>query len=106
MTTKEISALEMKAWMDQGKEFQLIDVRESYETEIVSIGGVHIPMGEIPGRLEEIRRDVPLVIHCRSGARSAAICSFLSSSGFEDVYNLKGGILAYAHEVDPSLPTY
>jgi adenylyltransferase/sulfurtransferase len=106
MIVKEISPLEMKEWSEQGKEFQLIDVRESHEIDIVSLGGMHIPMAEVPERLAEIRRDLPIVVHCRSGARSAAICTFLSNSGFENVFNLKGGILAYAREVDPSLPTY
>lgn len=106
MNIKEISPLEMKEWMDQGKEFQLIDVREAHEVDIVSIGGTHIPMAEIPNRTDEVRRDIPVIIHCRSGVRSAAICSFLGSSGFEQVYNLKGGVLAYAREVDPSLPSY
>jgi rhodanese-related sulfurtransferase len=106
MNIKEISPLEFKAWKDQGKEVQLIDVRELHEVETVSIGGLHIPMAEVPSRMDEISRDVPVVVHCRSGARSAAICSFLEQSGYENVYNLKGGIIAYAQQIDPSLPTY
>jgi rhodanese-related sulfurtransferase len=104
MNIKEITPIEMQEWKSLSKEFQLIDVREAHEIEIANIGGTHIPMGEVPSRTEELRKDIPVIIHCRSGARSGAICSFLETLGFSNVYNLKGGILAYAKEIDPSLP--
>lgn len=87
-----------------GTSFQLIDVREPYEAEACSIGGTLIPMGEVVDRVEEIRRDVPVVVHCKSGARSAAVINALSSRyGFTNLINLRGGILAFGREVAPEL---
>ncbi len=87
-----------------GTPFQLIDVREPYEAEACSIGGTLIPMGEVVDRVEEIRRDVPVVVHCKSGARSAAVINALSSRyGFTNLINLRGGILAFGREVAPEL---
>ena len=101
---KEITAAELKRMRDAGEEFQLIDVREPYEVEICTIGGQLIPMGDIVSRKEELRRDVPVVMHCRSGARSAAVIEALRGRyGFNNLVNLTGGILAYSKEVDHSL---
>ncbi len=100
----EISPTELKKWQDSGKEFQLIDVREPYEAEMCSIGGELIPMGELIERLGEVRKDVPVVVHCRSGGRSAAVINALGSRyGYTNLVNLTGGILAFGREVDPSL---
>lgn len=101
---KEITPKAFQAWRDQGKEHQLIDVREPYEAQICNIGGALIPLGEILDRLEELRRDVPVIIHCRSGGRSSAVIDTLSSRyGFTNLVNLSGGILAFGREVDPDL---
>ena len=101
---KEITAQELKRMRDSGEQFQLIDVREPYEAEICSIGGELIPMGELVDRIAELRRDVPVVVHCRSGARSSAVIQALNGRyGFTNLINLKGGILAYGNEVDHSL---
>lgn len=101
---KEITAQELKRMQDAGEEFQLIDVREPYEAERCSIGGRLIPMGEVVERQEEIRRDVPVVVHCRSGARSAAVINALSSRyGYTNLINLKGGILGYGRDVDDAM---
>ena len=100
----EISPTELKKWQDSGKEFQLIDVREPYEAEMCSIGGELIPMGELIERLGEVRKDVPVVVHCRSGGRSAAVINALGCRyGYTNLVNLTGGILAFGREVDPSL---
>ncbi|HEX4888633.1 MAG TPA: rhodanese-like domain-containing protein [Luteibaculaceae bacterium] len=104
---KEISVLELRKMMDEKAAFQLIDVREPYEVEICEIGGVNIPMAELPGQLDQIRKDVPVIIHCRSGARSANMINYLEATfGYSNLYNLKGGILEYAREIDPDLATY
>lgn len=104
---QDITPAELKNWTDSGKNFRLIDVREPYETEIASIGGENIPMAQIAAAHEKINRDIPVVFYCRSGARSATVIRHLESSGgFSNLYNLKGGILAYADEVDPTLPKY
>lgn len=101
---QEITPQELETMKKEGKPFQLIDVREPYEVELCNIGGTPIPMGDIVERIEEVRKDVPVVIHCRSGARSGAVINALSSRyGFTNLINLKGGILAYGREVDPSL---
>lgn len=101
---KEIAPAELKRMKDAGEEFQLIDVREPYEAELCSIGGENIPLGSIVEQLDRVRKDVPVVVHCRSGARSAAVINALASRyGYSNLLNLKGGILAYGREVDPTL---
>lgn len=101
---QEITPEELKRMKDAGEVFQLIDVREPYEAELCTIGGTLIPMGEVVARVEEIRKEIPVVVHCRSGARSAAVINALSSRyGFSNLVNLKGGIVGYGREVDQSL---
>jgi rhodanese-related sulfurtransferase len=97
---KEISPAELKKLIDEKSDFQLIDVREEYEFEEANLNGQLIPMGEVMDRLDEISRDKKVVVHCRSGKRSAGVISALESQhGFTNLYNLKGGILAYIQEV-------
>lgn len=103
---KEITVQELKNMRDEKKDFQLIDVRERYEYEVSQIGGELIPMGEVMVNLDKISKDRMVVVHCRSGGRSSTIVSVLESMGYENVYNLKGGILAWVAEIDPSLPAY
>ena len=104
---KEVTVTELKEWRDSHVDFQLNDVREEHEYDIANLGGELIPMGEIMNRVEEISKTKPVVIHCRSGARSATVISHLEKvHGFTNLANLKGGILAYAKEIDPSLATY
>jgi rhodanese-related sulfurtransferase len=103
---KEISVAEFKKLKDSNAEFQLIDVREEHELEICDIGGEHIAMGEIMDNLDRISKDTQVIIHCRSGARSGAICQALEANGFTNVYNLKGGIIAWSTEIDPSITKY
>lgn len=92
--------------LDNKEDFQLIDVRELHEVEIAQIGGEHIPMGEVMDNLDKIRKDKKVIIHCRSGKRSGVIVEALKSKGITNAYNLVGGILAYADEIDPSLAKY
>jgi adenylyltransferase/sulfurtransferase len=101
---KEISVIELQTWRTEQKDHQLIDIREDYEFEAGNLGGLHIPMGTILERCSELRRDVPVVLQCRSGGRSAAVLTALEDRfGFENLYNLKGGAKAWAAEVDSSL---
>ncbi|MFK7807339.1 MAG: ThiF family adenylyltransferase, partial [Saprospiraceae bacterium] len=96
MQVKEISVEELKAWMNAEEDFQLIDVREAYEYEDGNLGGVLIPFAEIPKHISNVARDKKVVIHCRSGKRSAAAIMELQRLGkFENLYSLKGGILAF-----------
>lgn len=104
---KEKTVSELKAMQDAGETFQLIDVREPHEFDICNLNAELIPLGEIVNESDRIKRDIPVIIHCRSGARSAAAINELEKRfGFENLYNLKGGILAYAKEIDNSLATY
>ncbi len=104
---KEITAKNFKKLVDSGEPYQLIDVREEYEYEISNIGGELIPMGEVLYNLDKVARDKKVIVHCRSGARSANIIQALEDRhGFENLYNLKGGILAYADEVDQTVAKY
>ena len=103
---KEITVVELKKLKDSKTDFQLIDVREEHELEICEIGGEHIAMGEVMDNLNKISKDKQVIIHCRSGARSGAICQALESAGFNNVYNLKGGIIAWSTEIDPSITKY
>jgi adenylyltransferase/sulfurtransferase len=104
---KEKTVSELKAMQDAGETFQLIDVREPHEFDICNLNGELIPLGEVVTEAERIRKDIPVIIHCRSGARSAAAVNELEKRfGYDNLYNLKGGILAYAKEIDNSLATY
>lgn len=104
---KSITVTELKALKDQGADFQLIDVRETYEHDICAIDGELIPIGEIPANVDRISRTKQVVVHCRSGARSANVINFLESNyNFDNLYNLTGGILAWADEIDPAMEKY
>ncbi|MEY3398007.1 MAG: molybdopterin-synthase adenylyltransferase MoeB [Bacteroidota bacterium] len=103
----EIDVHELSNWIKAGADFQLIDVREPYEYEIANLNGKLIPLATIADHAQVIDRDKKVVIHCRSGVRSAkAIRELRDQFGYENLINLKGGILAYAREIDPSLATY
>lgn len=92
---KSISANELRQWKESGKDFQLIDVREDYEVADENIGGKHIRMEEVIARVDELRRDVPVVLHCRSGRRSSAVVYALEMQfRMENLYSLEGGIVA------------
>ncbi|MES2732554.1 MAG: rhodanese-like domain-containing protein [Bacteroidota bacterium] len=104
---RDIDVHELKAMMDAKEDFQLIDVREPYEYEIANLGGKLIPLGTILDHADEISEDKKVVVHCRSGKRSeTAILELERRFGFDNLYNLTGGILAYSDKIDPSLPKY
>lgn len=107
LSMKEITVTELKSKMDAKENIQIIDVREPYEAEICSIGGELIPMGEIMEHTDKIKKDIPVIIHCRSGKRSAAVINALEQNfGYTNLHNLKGGILAWADEVDKGMSRY
>lgn len=106
LNMKEISVQELKEKKDSGEDFQLIDVREDFEYEMSNLGGTLIPLGGILIESEKIDKSKPVVVMCRSGKRSAAAIMQLEQRGFTNLINLKGGILAWAAEVDPSLNVY
>lgn len=97
---KEITVQELKSLIDSKANFQLIDVREPHEYDEVNINGELIPMGDVMDNLDKITKDKQVVVHCRSGKRSAAVIQALESQhGFTNLHNLKGGILAYIEEI-------
>lgn len=104
---KEITAEELYDWQVRGEDFQLIDVREPHEYEIVNIGGELIPLGSVAASSDRIDRDRKVVVHCKVGGRSAkAIRELQEKFGYTNLYNLQGGILAYIDEVQPELTRY
>ena len=104
---KEVTVEELKKLKDAGEDFQLIDVREAYEIEICNIDGECIPLSEIPHSIDKISRDKKVIIHCRSGSRSANTVKWLEKNhSFDNLYNLKGGILAWADQMDPTMTKY
>jgi sulfur-carrier protein adenylyltransferase/sulfurtransferase len=103
----EIDALELKAKMDRGDDFVLVDVREPHEYQICRIPGSKlIPLGEVPKRVNELNTADDIVVHCKMGGRSAKAVEFLKQAGFRKVKNMKGGILAWSDKVDPTVPKY
>jgi rhodanese-related sulfurtransferase len=104
---KEITVQELKEKIDKGEDFQLIDVREDFEYEMSNLGGLLIPLGGILIEAEQIAKDKPVIVQCRSGKRSAAAIAQLEQQfGFTNLYNLQGGILAWAEEIDPTIEVY
>lgn len=103
----EITPVELKEEMDGPNPPVLIDVREPHEFDICRIPGSKlIPLGEVAARMNELNSADDIVVHCRSGARSAQAVNFLMKAGFRKIKNLQGGILAWSDQVDPSVPKY
>ncbi len=104
---KEITPIALKKMLDAGEDFTLVDVREESELQICKIGGLHIPLGQITERAVEIPMDKPVVFYCKMGGRSFdAATYFAAELGHPDVTNLKGGILLWRTQVDPSMSGY
>ena len=105
---EEITPTELKQRLDKGDDIQIIDVREDNEVAIARIpNSVHIPLGQVIARMNEIDPNRETVVHCKMGGRSARAIEALTRLGFEGtLINLKGGIIAWSDEVDPSVPKY
>ena len=107
VTEGEIEVTEVKEKLDRGDKFVLIDVREPHEYQICNIpGAILVPLGQVGQHLDDFEKSADIVIHCKSGMRSARACGILKAAGFEHVRNMKGGILAWSDQVDPSVPKY
>jgi adenylyltransferase/sulfurtransferase len=103
----EIGPVELERKMANGDRFMLLDVREPHEADICTIPGARlIPKGQVPVRIHELDSAEEIIVHCKSGRRSAEVVDFLRKAGFRKVKNLRGGILAWSDEVDPSVPKY
>ncbi|HEX5481123.1 MAG TPA: molybdopterin-synthase adenylyltransferase MoeB [Terriglobia bacterium] len=107
ISVPEITPVELSSEMEGPNPPVLIDVREPHEFDICRIPGSKlIPLGEVAARMNELNSADEIVVHCRSGARSAQAVNFLMKAGFRKIKNLKGGILAWSDDVDPSVPKY
>jgi rhodanese-related sulfurtransferase len=104
---KELAACDLKAWIESGKEFLLLDVREPAECALASVAGaLEMPMRDVAARVGEIPPNKPVVVMCHYGERSAQVARFLAAGGIAEVYNLEGGIDAYASCADPAVGRY
>jgi adenylyltransferase/sulfurtransferase len=103
---KEVTVHELKEKRESEEDYFLLDVREDVEYLVSNLNGEHIPLGQLENRLEELedQKEKDVIVMCRSGNRSSRAASYLESQGFDNVYNLKGGIKAWASEIDPSVP--
>lgn len=105
----EIEPAELKARLDAGDAPTLLDVREAWEKDVADlpeVGQLRIPLGDVAARFGELSRDDELVVYCRSGGRSGSVVQFLQAQGFEKAINLRGGVLGWQEDVDPSLTRY
>ena len=104
----QLPPTELKQWQDEGRAFHLLDVRTDEERAICTLpAAIHIPMNLIPLRQNELPDDdLPIVVYCHHGIRSQYCALYLADAGFEQTANLKGGIDAWAREIDPAMPRY
>ena len=103
----EVSVQELKRKLDAREPIQLIDVREPFESEIARIDNARlIPLGELPGRLNQLEHESYTVVHCHTGKRSAQAVQLLRGAGFQNVFNLEGGIDRWSDEIDPTVQKY
>ncbi|UOO92563.1 rhodanese-like domain-containing protein [Vitreoscilla stercoraria] len=107
MGVKSLSVQDLQAWRESGKALVLLDVREDNEVAYAHIQGhTHIPMNLVTLRHNELPDDLPIVVYCHHGMRSMQVAMFLEHAGFEDLYNLNGGIEAWSTQIDASVPRY
>ena len=107
MATDEITVQELAARRGAGEEHVLLDVREPWELDVARLEPcLHIPLGEVTSRVEEIPREVPVYVLCHAGVRSGRAAEFLRGAGFNNAVNVRGGIGAWSAEVDASVPVY
>ena len=104
---REITPAQLALWLSEKRALQIVDVREDLEWEFCNIGGEHIPLGELPRQRDKVKTDVPVVLVCHHGYRSGQALRYLESvTGQQNFLNLKGGIHAWALEVDSEMPRY
>ncbi len=103
---QEITVKDLKQKIDNKEYFQLIDVRETFEYEMSNLGGENIPLAGILIEADRISKDKPVIVHCRSGKRSAIAVMQLERLGYTNLYNLRGGILAWAAEIESNMQVY
>ena len=92
---QQITSLQLKDWQKADRDYLLIDIREEWERQLFNIGGLHIPMGDLMARINEIPRDKEVVMYCEKGLRSVISIQRLESQGYTNLYNLSGGMKAW-----------
>ena len=102
----DISVEELARLREDGVEHVLLDVREENEYEIVNLGGQLIPLATLPDRLDDLDRGTRVIAHCRAGRRGAKAVAQLRDAGFEDAWNVRGGLVAWSERIDPDTPRY
>jgi rhodanese domain protein len=103
----QLSPAELQRWRQDGKAFLLLDVRTDEETAVCTLpDSVHIPMNLIPLRSNELPDGLPIVVYCHHGIRSLHTAMYLADAGFETLYNLQGGIDAWAAQIDENMARY
>jgi len=103
----ELSPEQVKAALDAGEPLLLLDCREDGEVSICRLpDALHIPMGQTPGRMDELPRERDVVVYCHHGVRSLQVAGFLRQRGFERVWSMAGGIDAWSRRIDPTVPRY
>ena len=106
-TIKAITVQDLKQWLDENKDFTLIDVRNPDEFKYANIEGTLIPMSEIPERVSEFPVNKTVVVHCHHGSRSKKVIAWLQEQNEEyELYNLEGGIHAWSEQIDTDVPMY
>lgn len=105
LRVKEITVHDLEKKISK-EDVWILDVREDYEYQLSNIGGFLIPLNKVVNRMEEIPKDRQVIVMCKMGGRSQKAIELLQEQGFENLVNLKGGIVAWQKEVDPSLPAY
>ena len=106
MSLHEVSVQELEALKNIGADFFLLDVSDPWEYEICNLEGHLIPIKELPARLNELNPNQHIIVHCQMGGRSSRAAAFLLEQGFTKVSNLRGGIKAWATEIDPNMKQY
>lgn len=98
----------IERWPPEGRdEVVLLDVREPAELELAQVdGAIHVPMSQVPARLQELDSSKTIAVMCHAGGRSLRVAAFLLANGYDRVFNIKGGIDAWSREVDSSIPRY
>jgi sulfur-carrier protein adenylyltransferase/sulfurtransferase len=100
---EDLTPKQLKARLDAGEDLMIIDVREAWELEESKMANaILIPMGEISSELDQIPEDKPVVIICRTGSRSSQVADWLQAMGYDELYNLTGGMNQWVTEIDPS----
>ena len=105
-TPWDVDPAELQRRQQSDASFTLLDVRQPHEYEICNLGGTLIPLDELADRVDEIDVGKEIIVHCKLGGRSAKAVQLLRERGFTRVFNLRGGIMAWADEIDPAMPKY